>query len=105
MRYQSICFTAPEQTELIESEIAPSLNPDEVAGSTLYSLISPGTELTGIYGEDIFRPNPATRPFFELNQLAKPSEISEKANSAFAWASTGRTSGFGPLIRSPCPMA
>ncbi len=71
MRYQSICFTAPEQAELIESEIETPLNPDEVAGSTLYTLISPGTELAGIYGGSHFPAQPGYAAVFRVESVGQ----------------------------------
>jgi threonine dehydrogenase-like Zn-dependent dehydrogenase len=42
---QRITFTAPEQVELVGEEPPGPLGPDEVEGPTLFTLISPGTEL------------------------------------------------------------
>jgi threonine dehydrogenase-like Zn-dependent dehydrogenase len=48
---QQVLFTAPEQAELVAVDVntAP-LTPQEVAGSTVTSLISAGTELAGYQG-------------------------------------------------------
>lgn len=49
MHYHAIAFTAREQAELTVLEETGTLAPHEVRGRTLYTLISPGTELASGY--------------------------------------------------------
>lgn len=45
-----IVFTAAEKAELLEvAPDQPPLAADEVAGPTLFTLISPGTELAAVF--------------------------------------------------------
>ena len=55
LRDQAVAFTAREQAELVtvQRNDAP-LGPDEVAGPTLATVISSGTELQGAYLGDHF---------------------------------------------------
>ena len=47
--YDAIAFTARQKAELVEDCDDLPLGPDEIAGSTLYSLVSAGTEINGGY--------------------------------------------------------
>ncbi|MAE63543.1 MAG: dehydrogenase [Phycisphaeraceae bacterium] len=45
MAHKAVAFTAQQRAELIDIDDPPDLQPDEVRGRTLFSLISAGTEL------------------------------------------------------------
>lgn len=52
MKQWSVQFNGIEQAALVESDVASQpLSPNEVGGHTVYSLISPGTELAGYRGQ------------------------------------------------------
>lgn len=57
---RAIAFTAPGQAEIVEVDDGP-VGPGQVAGRTLLSLVSPGTELAVYAGEASGYPDP---PFF-----------------------------------------
>lgn len=48
----AVAFTGPHQAELIEIDAPPELQPDEIHCRTLFTLISPGTELASSYTRD-----------------------------------------------------
>jgi threonine dehydrogenase-like Zn-dependent dehydrogenase len=51
MSYRAVAFTAKEQVELVTVDGPESLGASQVAGRTLYTLVSPGTELAyGYHG-------------------------------------------------------
>ena len=65
-----VTFTAAEQAEL--AELPPDEKPleaDEVAGRTLVSLISPGTEIAGSYVEGKFPSQPGYAAVFEVGDV------------------------------------
>ena len=45
--HRAITFTARERAELLEVADEPTLGAGEISGPTLFSLVSPGTELAG----------------------------------------------------------
>ncbi len=49
MNFTAIAIVGPEEAEIIEQEAPDALAPNEVRGQTLYTLISPGTELASCY--------------------------------------------------------
>ena len=66
----SVTFTAREQAELLETPLDPSaLGAEEVAGRTLYTLISAGTELNGAYLGENFPRTPGYAAVFEVEQV------------------------------------
>mgnify|MGYP003339465747 CR=1 FL=1 len=78
MRYQSIAFTARETAQLIEAEYDQELGADEVFGQTLYTLVSPGTELAGAYLGERFPSHPGYAAAFRVEALgADVSGIAE----------------------------
>ena len=108
MHYESICFTAPEQAELIESEIVTPLNPDEVAGSTLYTLISPGTELAGIYGGSHFPAQPGYAAVFRVESVSQAVGDFREGELCFCMGkhqSHQRVRAADATGACPCPMA
>ncbi|MCX6046128.1 MAG: dehydrogenase [Chloroflexi bacterium] len=71
----TVTFTAREQAELLETPIDTSeLKPDEVAGHTLYTLISAGTELNGAYLADTFPRTPGYAAVFEVDAVGSAVE-------------------------------
>ncbi len=71
MRYQSIAFTARQTAELVEDEHEGALGADEVAGQTLYTLISPGTELAGAYLGERFPALPGYAAAFRVEAMGE----------------------------------
>ena len=59
-RLSAITVTGPQMVELIQQEVnRPPLGPQEVEGATLFSLVSPGTELNSL-----FSPRPEAPPTY-----------------------------------------
>lgn len=76
MKEKAIVFTARERAELMEREIDNRpLKPDEVAGSTIVSLISPGTEIGGMYLGDKFPAFPGYCAVFKVEE--KGNEVKD----------------------------
>ena len=66
----SVTFTGHQQAELSESALDQSeLGADEVAGRTLYTLISAGTELNGAYLGSNFPRSPGYAAVFEVEAV------------------------------------
>jgi len=72
--YQAITFTARETAQLIEESDETPLAADEVAGATLYTLISPGTELAGSYLGKRFPANPGYAAVFSVEEIGAEVE-------------------------------
>ncbi len=73
-----VTFTASEQAELLELPPDESpLAPDEIAGRTLVSLISPGTEIGGNYIDAWYPMQPGYAAVFEVSEVG--SEIEDIA--------------------------
>jgi len=72
--YQSITFTARETAELVELEETEPLGADEVTGATLYTLVSPGTELAGSYLGERFPARPGYAAVFRADEIGNEVE-------------------------------
>ncbi len=72
--YQSIAFTARETAQLVEQTDEVPLGADEVAGSTLYTLVSPGTELAGSYLGERFPAHPGYAAVFRVEAIGDSVE-------------------------------
>jgi len=80
----TITFTAREQAELLETPIDSSeLGPEEVAGRTLYTLISAGTELNGAYLGERFPRVPGYAAVFEVEQVGSGVETVQVGDRRF----------------------
>ncbi|MBS3763384.1 MAG: hypothetical protein KGZ25_08800 [Planctomycetes bacterium] len=55
MRSLAITITTREQAELLPTDPLPDLEADQVRGETLFTLVSPGTELAANYCGESFR--------------------------------------------------
>lgn len=67
---QSVTFTAHQQAELLELVNEPTAPaPAEIAGRTLVTLISPGTELNGAYLGQEFPRSPGYAAIFQVEQV------------------------------------
>lgn len=72
----AVTVTAKEQAELLPTERDPTpLAPDEVAGRTLVTLISPGTELAANYRGTRFPAVPGYAAVFEVEEVG--SEVGD----------------------------
>jgi len=66
---RAITFTAQQRAELLETPPDPRpLGDDEVAGRTVATLVSPGTEIGGVYLGDRFPSRPGTAAVFEVEE-------------------------------------
>lgn len=81
--YQSITFTARETAELVELEEAEPLGADEVAGPTLYTLVSPGTELAGSYLGERFPARPGYAAVFRAEEIGEDVEDIKRGDLLF----------------------
>jgi len=71
----SIVVTAREQAELVRVERdAKPLEPGEIAGRTLATLISPGTEVASCYQADSFPRTPGYAAVFEVEEVGSEVE-------------------------------
>jgi threonine dehydrogenase-like Zn-dependent dehydrogenase len=69
-KHYAIRFTAVEQAELVEMEADPKpLEPHEVTGRMVRSLVSPGTELAGYQGQWAFARYPLTPGYSAVFQV------------------------------------
>lgn len=67
----AVVFTAPEQAEVLHSPPPDELDPDQIRGRTLYSLISPGTELNGGYLGETFPFYPGYASVYEVEAVGE----------------------------------
>ncbi|MFN8440480.1 MAG: zinc-binding dehydrogenase [Caldilineaceae bacterium] len=66
----SVTFTGHQQAELLQSPLEQSeLGDEEIAGRTLYTLISAGTELNGAYLGETFPRSPGYAAVFEVEAV------------------------------------
>ena len=68
MNYQSITITAPGKAELVSRECVEPLMPNQVRGRTLFSLISPGTELAMNFRGSNFPNFPGYSSVFQVEE-------------------------------------
>lgn len=78
MNNYAITVTAKEKAEFLEVEFPQVLNPNEVRGKTLCSLISPGTELGFNYCGSKFPTNPGYAAIFIAEEIG--SEVKDIEN-------------------------
>jgi len=99
---QIVTFTQREKAELLDHDDATRapLGPDEVAGPTLVSLISPGTELNGQYLGDRFPAEPGYASVFRVDQLGDEVTDLEPGDVVFC---TGPGGIGGHRSRQRCP--
>ncbi|MDA0322989.1 MAG: zinc-binding alcohol dehydrogenase [Verrucomicrobia bacterium] len=77
MRYYAISITAKEHAEVVEVAAPEALGPNEVRGRTLFTLVSPGTELAMNYTGASFPSFPGYAATFEAEELgAEVKDIS-----------------------------
>ncbi|NQU38940.1 MAG: zinc-binding alcohol dehydrogenase [Lentisphaerae bacterium] len=77
MRYYAISITAKEHAEVVEIAAPETLGPNEVRGKTLFTLVSPGTELAYNYKGTTFPSFPGYAAVFEAEELgAEVKDIS-----------------------------
>ena len=69
MRYCAISITAKERAELVEVAAPETLGPNEVRGKTLFTLVSPGTELAHNYTGAAFPSFPGYAATFVAEEL------------------------------------
>ena len=69
MRYFAISITAKERAELVEVAAPETLGTNEVRGRTLFTLVSPGTELAYNYTGTTFPSFPGYAPAFVAEEL------------------------------------
>ena len=67
--FQAISVTGRETAELVERQEDRPLAPDQVEGSTLFTLVSPGTELAGIYLGERFPAFPGYAAVFRVEEI------------------------------------
>lgn len=80
----AVTFTGREQAELLETPIDPSpLGPDEIAGHTLYTLISAGTELNGAYLGEKFPRTPGYAAVFTVEAVGSAVETVKVGDRRF----------------------
>jgi len=78
MKYCAISITAKERAELVEVAAPETLGPNEVRGKTLFTLVSPGTELAYNYTGTAFPSFPGYAATFVVEALgAEVDGISE----------------------------
>lgn len=81
---RAITFTARERAELLEGDDGPPPGPGEVAGRTLFTLVSPGTELAGIYQGERFPATPGYAAVFEVDAVGPQVEGAPVGQLRFA---------------------
>ena len=74
IQQRTVTFTGNETAALITQEVEPRLGPTEVAGRTLASLVSPGTELNGSYLGQNFPRTPGYSAVFEVEHVGTDVE-------------------------------
>lgn len=85
-RHSAIVFTSKEKAELQCKEMPEKVEPNEIQGKTLYSLISSGTEVTGAYTGnlgDIFPVNPGYAAVFRVDKCGNKVTKFKKGDIAF----------------------
>ena len=97
MSYRTVAFTAREQVELVTCDGPEPLGAGQVRGRTLYTLVSPGTELAygyrGIryHGQASYPVYPGYAAVFRVEEIgAKVARASTKPGS-FRRSSSRRT--------------
>jgi len=79
-----VVVTARENAQLVESEIdGGPLGPTEVAGTTLASVISPGTELNGMYLANEFTQQPGYAACFRIDRIGEKVTCVKPGDRAF----------------------
>lgn len=71
---QTVTFTARETAELLTESRDVNLGPTEVAGRTDATLVSPGTELNGVYLADTFPRTPGYAAVFTVEAVGAEVE-------------------------------
>lgn len=71
---RQIVFTAREKAELVSDEIDLDLEPGQIAGPSVASLVSPGTELNGSYLADTFPRRPGYATVFRVEHVGPEVE-------------------------------
>jgi threonine dehydrogenase-like Zn-dependent dehydrogenase len=74
MTEYAVVFTEKEVANLVAIQAPEALEPAEVYGKTLYSLISPGTELMGIYQGSHFPSYPGYASVFRVERTGENVE-------------------------------
>lgn len=74
---QQVTFTAHETAELLTTTEELDLGPNQIAGPTLATLVSPGTELNGSYLGDRFPRHPGYSAVFRVEHIG--SEVADAA--------------------------
>jgi NADPH:quinone reductase-like Zn-dependent oxidoreductase len=102
----AVTFTAREQAELlpIEQDQTP-LGPRQVAGRTLVSLISAGTELAGAYQGTSFPRVPGYAAVFEVEAVGDEVEGIGVGDHAFCMGPHRSFSGLRRRRSCGCPRA
>jgi NADPH:quinone reductase-like Zn-dependent oxidoreductase len=79
-----VVVTARESAELVQTEIdGGPLGPTEVMGTTLASVISPGTELNGMYLADEFPKQPGYAACFRVDRVGEKVTCVKPGDRAF----------------------
>jgi len=71
---QQVTFTARETAELVLRTESIDLAPDQIAGSTVATLVSPGTELNGSYLGEKFPRTPGYASVFQVEHVGSQVE-------------------------------
>ena len=84
IQQRTVTFTGNETAALITQEVEPRLGPTEVAGRTLASLVSPGTELNGSYLGQNFPRTPGYSAVFEVEHVGTDVEGVARGDHLYA---------------------
>jgi threonine dehydrogenase-like Zn-dependent dehydrogenase len=81
--FQAISVTGRETAELVERQEDRPLAPDQVEGSTLFTLVSPGTELAGIYLGERFPAFPGYAAVFRVEEIGSDVQDVDRGDLLF----------------------
>ncbi len=83
MSESAIVILEKEQASLVEIQPPETLGPHEVRGKTLYTLISPGTELSGYYQGSKFPNSPGYAAAFQVESAGSNVESAKSGDLLF----------------------
>lgn len=78
MKNSIITFTAPNTVEIVEEEVQEGLGSHELLIESLYTLISAGTELACLSGEEFWFPLPGVPGYCNVGKVITVGEAVEK---------------------------
>lgn len=103
VRHRAITFTARERAELVTVADEAPLGPGEIAGRTLFSLVSPGTELAGSYQGERFPATPGYAAVFAVDAVGTQVEGVAPGDLRFAMGNHRSRQRFEAAATVPVP--